>query len=83
MGYKFKVFLVDDEVGELDLSENKLIQPGLHYGKNKVIPIEWVKKWLENCDTEFFDNIPISTYCDGYQNNVIECLLNSWEKENK
>lgn len=50
---------------------------------DKMIPIEWIKQWLENCDAELFDNVPISTYCDGYQNNVIECLLNSWEKENE
>ena len=48
----------------------------------EAIPIEWEKKWLDNCDTELFGNTPISTYCDGYQNNVIECLLNSWEKVN-
>lgn len=35
----------------------------------EAIPIEWVKEWTNK-------------YCDCYQENLIKCLLKTWEKEN-
>lgn len=33
------------------------------------IPVEWIKEWSNN-------------YCDDYQENLIKCLLKTWEKAN-
>lgn len=50
----------------------------------EAIPIKWIKKWVENSGNEPVDDFTdVDAYCDGYQKNVIECLLNSWEKENE
>lgn len=49
----------------------------------KAIPIEWLKSWAENGGNEPVDDFTdVDAYCDGYQKNVIECLLKAWEKEN-
>lgn len=50
----------------------------------EAIPIEWLKKWAENGGDEPVDDFTdVDAYCDGYQKNVIECLLRAWEKENE
>lgn len=47
------------------------------------IPIEWIKNWVETGGDEPVDDFTdVDVYCDGYQKNVIECLLRAWEKEN-
>lgn len=88
MGYKFKVFLVDDEVGELDFSENKPIQPGLHYGENKVIPTEWLENKREELEKEYYDLF--YAYTDKGVNkqvqvlddlNAFKTVLKYWEEE--
>lgn len=49
-----------------------------------VITIEWINNWAETGGNEQIDDFTdVDTYCDGYQKNVIECLLRAWEKENE
>ena len=36
----------------------------------KAIPVEWIEEWVKN-------------YCKSYEENLIKCLLKTWEKENE
>lgn len=69
MGWKFKIFLGDKEIGEWVPSETPPVQFGFHYGENKVIPNEWLDKWEDEHQDSFHHHIP----------QVIE----EWEKENE
>ena len=52
--------------------------------KEEYIPIEWLKNWAETGGDEPVDDFTdVDAYCDGYQKNVIECLLRAWEKETR
>lgn len=49
----------------------------------EAIPVEWIKNWAESGGSEPVDDFTdVDAYCDGYQKNVIECLLKAWDKEN-
>lgn len=51
---------------------------------SRYIPIEWINKWAENGGNEPVDDFTdVDAYCDGYQKNVIECMLKAWERENE
>jgi len=68
-----------DKIDAIELRLALLDEPAV-----EAIPIEWIKKWVETCGNEPVDDFTdVDYYCDGYQKNVIECLLKAWEKENE
>ena len=47
------------------------------------IPVWWIEEWANSLyEDETIFNMPVDTYCDGYVQNVIDCLLTSWLRRN-